>query len=120
MTLLHNNDGDSDLLEEEIGGRSFGGIDRFATLVDNLREGALMGDGRRGVILASSGDNFLAGSIFTASMEKGVPFFDYIALDLIGYHSITIGNHEFDFGPDVLADFIEGFASPPFLTANLN
>jgi 5'-nucleotidase len=34
---------------------------------------------------------------------------------------MAIGNHEFDFGPEVLADFIEGFASGvPFLSANLD
>jgi 5'-nucleotidase len=32
-------------------------------------------------------------------------------LKLIGYDAFAIGNHEFDFGPEVLADFIEGFCS---------
>jgi 5'-nucleotidase len=35
---------------------------------------------------------------------------------------MAIGNHEFDFGPDVLADFIESFGAnrPPFVSANLD
>jgi 5'-nucleotidase len=42
-------------------------------------------------------------------------------MDLIGYNAVAIGNHEFDFGPDVLADFIEGFVGPlPFVSANLD
>jgi 5'-nucleotidase len=40
-----------------------------------------------------------------------VPFYDSIALDLVGYDAIIIGNHDFDFGPEVLADFITGFGS---------
>ena len=53
-----------------------------------------------------------------------MPFYDSIALDLVGYDAIIIGNHDFDFGPEVLADFITGFGSfnppPPFLSANLD
>jgi 5'-nucleotidase len=42
-------------------------------------------------------------------------------MSLIGYDAIAIGNHEFDFGPDVLADFIRGFTPPvPFVSANLD
>ena len=56
-----------------------------------------------------------------ASLEKGVPFYDTIAMDLIGYEAAAIGNHEFDFGPDVLAGFIDGFVGPlPFVSANLD
>ena len=101
----------------------------FATLVQNLKYEATHGSrnpnltpgGKRGVIMVSSGDNFLAGPEFNASLEKGVAFYDTIAMDLIGYDAAAIGNHEFDFGPDVLADFIEGFVGPlPFVSANLD
>jgi 5'-nucleotidase len=96
--------------------------------VDDLRAEATRGRppegqaGRRGAILLSSGDNFLAGPEFQASLEKGVPFYDSLALSEIGYDAFAIGNHEFDFGPDVLADFIEGFGRnvPPFVSANLD
>jgi 2',3'-cyclic-nucleotide 2'-phosphodiesterase (5'-nucleotidase family) len=72
--------------------------------------------------MVSSGDNFLAGVEFNASLEKGVPLYDAITLDLIAYDAMAIGNHEFDFGPDVLADFILGITSSrtPFLSANLD
>jgi 2',3'-cyclic-nucleotide 2'-phosphodiesterase (5'-nucleotidase family) len=131
LTILHNNDGESALLEhtvtmdEETFG-PFGGVARFKTVVDNLKREATTGPSahpgaKRGVLMISSGDNFLAGPEFSVSLDKGVPFFDTIAMDLIGYNAVTIGNHEFDFGPDVLADFIEGFERvPPFLSANLN
>ena len=121
LTVLHNNDGESQLIDAGSGLEDFGGVARFATLVDELRAEALEGAGSRGVLLLSSGDNFLAGPEFNASLEKGVPFYDTIAMQLIGYDAAAIGNHEFDFGPDVLADFINGFdPSPPFVSANLD
>ncbi len=121
LTVLHNNDGESQLIDAGSGLEDFGGVARFATLVDDLRAEALGGRGARGAMLLSSGDNFLAGPEFNASLEKGVPFYDTIAMDLIGYDAMAIGNHEFDFGPDVLADFINGFNSPPpFVSANLD
>jgi 5'-nucleotidase len=71
--------------------------------------------------MLSSGDNFLAGAEFAASLDNGVPFYDSTAMSLIGYDAIAIGNHEFDFGPDVLADFIQGVSPPtPFLSANID
>ena len=121
LTLLHNNDGESELLPSG----DFGGVGRFATVVGNLKREAVEECPGRGikcdVLLVSSGDNFLAGPEFNASLRNGVPFFDGIALDRIGYDALAIGNHEFDFGPDVLADFIESFemSRAPFLSANL-
>jgi 2',3'-cyclic-nucleotide 2'-phosphodiesterase (5'-nucleotidase family) len=131
LTILHNNDGESRLLPLEIENEDgeieqYGGVARFKTVVDRLKREALRPRntgprGMRGVLMLSSGDNFLAGPQFTASLEKGVPFFDSIAMDLIGYDAAAIGNHEFDFGPEVLADFINGFRKPlPFLSANLD
>ena len=121
LTLLHNNDGESELLESSQGSPEFGGVARFATLVDDLRGEATAAG--HSTVLVSSGDNYLAGPEFNASLVRGVPYFDAIALDLIGYDALAIGNHEFDFGPDVLADFIESFGRPGqerFLSANLD
>ncbi len=122
LTVLHNNDGESRLINAGSGVLAdFGGVARFATVVDDLRAEALQGGPKRGVILLSSGDNFLAGPQFSASLENGVPFYDTVAMDKIGYDAVAIGNHEFDFGPDVLADFITGFDGRlPFVSANLD
>ncbi|MBX6748830.1 MAG: bifunctional metallophosphatase/5'-nucleotidase [Micromonosporaceae bacterium] len=127
LTILHNNDGESKLVNAP-GQPDFGGIARFKTLLDKLRHEATTGQpprggsGHRGVVVLSSGDNFLAGPEFTASLTKGVPFYDSLALAAMDYDAIAIGNHEFDFGPDVLADFIAGFGqqAPPFVSANLD
>ncbi len=125
LTVLHNNDGESQLVNAP-GQPDFGGIARFKTLVDHLKFDSLEGEegakrpGKDGVVMLSSGDNFLAGPQFQASLDKGVPFYDSIGLGLVGYDAMALGNHEFDFGPEVLADFITGFPSGiPFLSANL-
>jgi 5'-nucleotidase len=125
LHVLHNNDGESQLVNAGSGALAdFGGVARFASVVNDLRAFATtfpMGAADRGSILISSGDNFLAGPEFSLSLDNGVPFFDTVALDLIGYDAFAIGNHEFDFGPDVLAQFIEGFTgSAKFVSANLD
>lgn len=134
LTVLHGNDGESKLLEQlldvdptgAVNLQPYAGISRFKTLVDNLKLAATedppasQRGAKRGVIMLSSGDNFLAGPTFEASLRKGVPFYDSIGQQLVGYDASAIGNHEFDFGPEVLADFISGFDSMPFLSANLD
>jgi 5'-nucleotidase len=120
LTLLHNNDGESALLEGLVDDQPFGGVAPFATVVANLkREGDR---GRDNVsLLVSSGDNYLASAQFQASLDKGIPYYDAMAMDLIGYDAIAIGNHEFDFGPEVFANFVNSFKhKTPFLSANLD
>jgi 5'-nucleotidase / UDP-sugar diphosphatase len=124
LHVLHHSDGESQLIDLGTGREDFGGVARFKTLADNLKAEALVfpaGSWGNDYVMISSGDNFLPGPEFNASLDKGVPFYDSIAMDLIGYDAATIGNHEFDFGPDILADFIEGFSGPvPFISANLD
>jgi 2',3'-cyclic-nucleotide 2'-phosphodiesterase (5'-nucleotidase family) len=134
LTILHNNDGESRLLDAGPGLEQFGGVARFESVMDRLQDEALRGERRRGddddddddrraggLVTLSSGDNFLAGPVLNASLAKGVPFYDSIALRKVEYDALTLGNHDFDFGPNVLADFITGFGrrSPEFLSANL-
>ncbi len=119
LTVLHNNDGESQLVNAP-GQEDFGGAARFKTLVDNLRADA---DASGAVVMLSSGDNFLAGPEFNVSLNQpaGETLFESRVLDLIGYDALAIGNHEFDFGPDVLERLIRGFeADTPFLSANLD
>src|SRR3546814_12503691 len=61
--------------------------------------------------MLSSGDNFLAGQSFAASQETG-EYYDVRILERIGYDDIALGNHDFDFGPDVLAAFIGAYTQP--------
>ena len=117
LTVLHNNDGESQIVNAGAGLEDFGGIARFARLVSNLRSEAAPNDTDRGVVVLSSGDNFLAGPEFNASQGR----LDAVALRAVGYDALAIGNHEFDFGPDVFADFVAGFqGTTQFVSANLD
>ncbi len=120
MTLLHSNDGESKLLPNVEGG--FPGIARFAnTWVDLGR------NSDADILLrVSSGDNFLASKEFAAGLAReDLPLYDSIALRGL-YEVMGLGNHDFDFGPDVTARFIEGFrlneTSDPvtFVAANID
>jgi 5'-nucleotidase len=102
------------------------GVARFATLVEKAKKEALVTpkdrdrrQNTRGVIFLSSGDNFLASPAFSAGTETGT-LYDALAVRLMEYDAVAIGNHEFDFGPDVLAQFIQQAKRPPFLSANLD
>jgi 5'-nucleotidase/UDP-sugar diphosphatase len=120
LTIFHNNDGESKLF----GDASFGGAAYFASTLDALRAA----NAGRDQLTLSSGDNFLAGAAFNASLATGPlgsrTYFDALVLKEIGYDAITIGNHDFDFGPAVLADFISYYntqgGTAPFLSANLD
>lgn len=109
LRILHNNDGESSLLT----------VDHFAATVQAERA-ASAAEGVPSILL-SSGDNFLAGSIFTLSQNTGT-YYDAMALDRLGYDALCLGNHDFDFGPAVLAEFIEAYTltAPPYLSANLD
>src|SRR5690606_33584516 len=92
LTLLHNNDAESQLINAGSGLEDFGGVARFATLVQNLKRSAETGPPpaahrgvKRGVIMVSSGDNFLAGPEFHARRVKVVPVCGTIAMDLMDY-----------------------------------
>ena len=116
--VIHNNDGESKLESEEVGGRLIGGAAPFKTVVDSLKATD------QPHIMLSSGDNFLAGIAFNASLNRGPdqPYYDAIVLDSLGYDAICIGNHDFDFGPDVLEKMITDFqvTMPPYLSANMD
>ncbi|MEO0732916.1 MAG: choice-of-anchor I family protein, partial [Bacteroidota bacterium] len=119
LRILHNNDGESKIVADTLDdGRPFGGADRFLTILEDLRD-----DGIASITL-SSGDNYLPGKAFNASLARpdGSPLYDSEVLNAIGYDALVIGNHDFDFGPDILQRVIEETAAtdPTFLSANLN
>ena len=125
LTLLHNNDGESSIfpdVDPALGtgaDSEFGGAATFVTLVDQERAAAINS------VMLSSGDNFLPGTVVDAGIAASVPFspvVDYNAnlINEIGYDALAIGNHDFDLGPDFLADFIGVTIDVPFLSANID
>lgn len=75
--------------------QTVGGLVRRQHLINELR--AASADP---VLLLSAGD-VMMGTIFHAATAEAAP--DYLAMSLLGYDFVTLGNHEFDWGPEVLA-----------------
>lgn len=130
LTIAHNNDGESTLLPTEIEGALYGGAARFAAKLDQVelqaRRNRDAGEAaKRGFVLLNSGDNFLAGTTFQASREPGAPFYDAEFVKDLGYDALAVGNHEFDFGAEVFAEFVQavqpsGGQPTLFVSANLD
>ncbi|MCY4518950.1 MAG: 5'-nucleotidase C-terminal domain-containing protein [Acidimicrobiaceae bacterium] len=113
VTILHNNDGESKLLGDAESG--FPGVARFVAAMRELQAAAA-----GPVVTLTSGDNFLASLELGVSLDREGPMYDSVALSGV-YDAMALGNHDFDFGPDVTARFIEGFDPPiPFLSANID
>ncbi len=125
LTILHNNDGESRLTSYTDALTQYGGVARFATMLDETRsyyEGL-----NHGVVSIFAGDTFLAGPQFQASLDSGTSgnrtFYDALAISRMGYDASILGNHEFDFGPNVLAEFIgdaQTHNTTTYLSANLD
>lgn len=120
LQILHNNDGESQLVNAGASLENIGGAARFKFTVDSLRDAAGVAS-----VLLSSGDNYLPGPEFNASLElpEDEPLYDALLLRALEYDAIAIGNHDFDFGPSILERLIEGTADgsdATFLSANLD
>ncbi len=53
-----------------------------------------------------------------ASLSNGTQY-DAIAISAVDYDGITLGNHDFDFGPDARADLISEITNGVYVSANL-
>jgi 2',3'-cyclic-nucleotide 2'-phosphodiesterase (5'-nucleotidase family) len=139
LTILHINDGESALLPDPRGFPvPFPGAARFVADLLEMQEEANRQVDRlppqasqrakdiqahrtvRAALTISAGDNYLAGPRLNASRENPEEFYDSYIYTYTGFDAITIGNHEFDFGPELLAEFITATEGIPFLSANLD
>ena len=119
LTLLHTNDVHAHVLpfdkhgvscgEEQDEEQCFGGLARVTGLVKRIRSE------NPGSLLLDAGDQF-----------QGTMFYTYFKGAVIGrlmsemrYDAMALGNHEFDDGPAVLADFLQQVKFP-VLAANLD
>ena len=137
LTLLHNSDGESALLSTTntvAAGSSYGntedvdllvgGVASFKTLMDDQIADARADN--NSILSLYAGDAFLASSVLVCSLPPlNQPIYDAIAQRQMPYDAHIIGNHEFDFNPDFLEDFIRtfevgGVLDQPFLSANLD
>jgi len=76
-------------------------IDNFSKINSIIDDAEKNGN----VILASSGDIFSGNPIVDYYSEKGYPVIDL--MNRIGFDVMTLGNHEFDYGQEVLQDRID-------------
>lgn len=120
LTVLHTNDFHARVDEYNVNGarckpsdaaagNCIGGAPRLATAVNAIR------DSQPNVLLLDAGDQF-QGTLFF-NLFKGAVLNE--TMNYLGYDAMAIGNHEFDSGPAVFADFIEG-ANFPVVGANLD
>lgn len=93
-------------------GECFGGFARLATKIWE-RRGALEAEGAN-VLTLDAGDQFQGSLFYTTYKGKAEVEF----MNTIGFDAMAVGNHEFDNGPDVLADFIKA-ASFPVISGNI-
>ena len=114
FTILHSNDEHAALIPSPVseaglqGARTRGGIARVATIIERIRnEKASLGEE---VLVVSAGD-FISGSPFSwLVLDDASPELDLMRL--AGYDVVTLGNHEFDYGPDILADYLKRLGYP--------
>ena len=117
LTILHTNDfhdrfepiSSSDgpcPAEDNAAGECFGGS---ARLVSALAEARARSNNS---ILVDGGDQFQGTLFYT--YYKGVMTAEF--MNRLGYDAMTVGNHEFDDGPEVLAGFVDAVGFPVLMS----
>ena len=109
ITFLATNDLHAHVKPTSIKGKTYGGYARLATLVRQAREE------NRNTLLLNAGDTF-QGTLFFNEYEG---LADAAILGQIGVDAGSLGNHEFDRGPGVLATYL-GDLPWPIADANLD
>ncbi len=117
LTILHTNDFHSRIEpinkydsgcgeEDNAEGKCFGGTARLVTAVTEAR--ARAGNS----ILVDGGDQFQGSLFYTYYKGKVAAEF----MNQLGYDAMTVGNHEFDDGPEVLRGFMDAVEFPVLLS----
>ena len=90
--------------EDDAAGACFGGTARLTSAIRDARARA----GDTPTLLVDGGDQFL-GTLFYTQYKGAVAA---EMMNRLGYDAMTVGNHEFDDGPEVLAEFVEAVDFP--------
>ena len=120
ITILHTNDFHSRIepiskydsgcrTKDNVAGKCFGGSARLITAVKERRAA------HANSLLVSGGDQFQGTLFYTYYKGKAAAEM----MNAIGYDAMTVGNHEFDDGPEVLRGFMDAVQFPIIL-ANAN
>jgi len=128
LSLIHASDMEGNT-------NAIGDAPRFSAIV-----GALQARDPNNSLTVSSGDNFIPSPFFSAQDDAGLDGItgtpangnvegraDITMLNAMGFQVSTLGNHDFDAGPDHLADLIAADSAGayagaqfPFVSANLD
>ncbi|MGO4913840.1 bifunctional metallophosphatase/5'-nucleotidase [Pseudogemmobacter sp. W21_MBD1_M6] len=117
LTILHTNDFHARFepiskydapcsAEENTDGKCFGGSARLVTAVEEARKRS------NNSILVDGGDQFQGTLFYTYYKGK-------VAAEMmnkLAYDAMTVGNHEFDDGPEVLRGFMDAVAFPVLMS----
>ncbi|WP_199310689.1 bifunctional metallophosphatase/5'-nucleotidase [Phormidium tenue] len=113
LRILHTNDHHAHLEPTKYGDRLLGGIARRRTLIDQIR--AESKNNQEPLLLLDAGDIFQGTLYFNQYLGQA----DLDFYNALNYDASTIGNHEFDRGQQVLADFIAK-AKFPIISSNID
>ncbi len=110
LTLLYTNDLHAMMVPFEEEGQMVGGFSRISTLVQQIRQE------EENVLLVDGGDTFVEDQHLEGNYFRGEPVIKL--MNQIKYDLAVPGNHDFEFGLDVLAQRIQQ-AEFPYLAANI-
>ncbi|MEI6065059.1 MAG: bifunctional metallophosphatase/5'-nucleotidase, partial [Pseudanabaena sp. ELA748] len=113
LRILHTNDHHAHLEPVKFGDRLLGGIARRRTLIDQIRTESK--NNQEPLLLLDAGDIFQGTLYFNQYLGQA----DLDFYNALNYDAGTIGNHEFDRGQQVLADFLAK-AKFPIISANID
>ncbi|KZL18966.1 Trifunctional nucleotide phosphoesterase protein YfkN precursor [Pseudovibrio axinellae] len=116
LTILHTNDFHSRIepinkydsncsAKDDAAGKCLGGTARLETAVQERRAAA------ENSILVDGGDQFQGSLFYTYYKGKAAAEF----MNALRYDAMTVGNHEFDDGPEVLRGFMDAVEFPVLL-----
>jgi 5'-nucleotidase len=132
LVILHTNDEHSHLLgfgpeaddfpvAASAGSGIKGGVSRRSVVLNAQRDAAKAAGAE--TLTVSAGDNMM-GTLTQIAATSASP--DYKIMKMLGYDITTLGNHEFDFGPNALATIIDaaktgpGAGLPPIVASNIH
>ncbi len=99
--------------EDNEAGECFGGVARVHTKINELRDRIVSEGGN--VIVLDAGDQFQGSLMYTT--YKGAAEAEF--MNMIGFDAMVVGNHEFDDGPEKLAEFAD-LVEFPVISGNLD
>ncbi len=110
LTILHTNDEHGALIPHSPAvdfhpyrdDPTIGGYARLATAVEEVRQAK---EAAGEPVLLLSGGDFIGGTAYSWLVPLGYAP-ELSIKQKVGYDAVVIGNHEYDYGPDILADYL--------------